>query len=477
MLSAKSTIHKKINPLGRFLIRFTATKTLPVLLVFTLFQSVSAQDNSPYSRYGLGDLVPSTNIVNRGMGGFSAGYIDMFSVNFNNPASYAYFQSFKEQKSKKLVVGRPVLDIGINVENRNLSEPNSTQKFKASNALFSHVQLGIPLSTNWGMSFGLRPITRVSYKMSKLERIFDPNTNLPIDSAINLNQGDGGSYLASIGTGYKFSIAKKHSLAIGFNTGYLFGKKDYSSRRAFLNDSILFYPGNYQTITNYGNIYLNAGLQYTISLKNNMSLTAGIYGNMKQTLKASQDIIRETYSYNETQGYTRTDSVAVQRNIKGNITYPSNLTYGLVLEKRGGMDKASWLVGVDYVQNNWSDYRFYDQPDPTVRDKSELRLGGQLRPIPTRSYFSNVAYRAGFFTGNDYVYVNEKLPVTGITLGLGLPIANRSRMTSPDQVTFVNLAFEFVQRGNNESLLKENLFRFSAGFSLTDFWFRKRKYE
>ena len=33
-----------------------------------------AQDNSPYSRYGLGDLSPNTNISSRGMAGLNAAY-------------------------------------------------------------------------------------------------------------------------------------------------------------------------------------------------------------------------------------------------------------------------------------------------------------------------------------------------------------------------------------------------------------------
>ena len=63
-------------------------------LASTLGGSLSAQDNSPYSRYGIGDLHPNSNILNRGMGGISAAYADPLSVNFVNPASYASFKTF-----------------------------------------------------------------------------------------------------------------------------------------------------------------------------------------------------------------------------------------------------------------------------------------------------------------------------------------------------------------------------------------------
>jgi hypothetical protein len=41
----------------------------------------------------------------------------------------------------------------------------------------------------------------------------------------------------------------------------------------------------------------------------------------------------------------------------------------------------------------------------------------------------------------------------------------------------LNLAFEYLKRGNNNNLLKENLFRFSVGLNLSDLWFGKRKYD
>jgi hypothetical protein len=81
-----------------------------------------AQENSPYSRYGLGDIAPSTNIVNRGMGGLSAAYADPFSINFTNPASYSQFLSYIEEKSKKVSSGRVLFDVGINYTSHTLRE-------------------------------------------------------------------------------------------------------------------------------------------------------------------------------------------------------------------------------------------------------------------------------------------------------------------------------------------------------------------
>jgi hypothetical protein len=72
--------------------------------------------------------------------------------------------------------------------------------------------------------------------------------------------------------------------------------------------------------------------------------------------------------------------------------------------------------------------------------------------------------------------VDQKLSQFGVSFGMGLPIVNYNRL-SPGQATLINLAFEYGKRGNNNNLLRENTFRFSLGFSLSDFWFVKRKYD
>ena len=55
------------------------------IFLFLAFTSINAQENSPFSRYGLGDIYPSQNIINRAMGGITATYLNSNSVNFNNP--------------------------------------------------------------------------------------------------------------------------------------------------------------------------------------------------------------------------------------------------------------------------------------------------------------------------------------------------------------------------------------------------------
>lgn len=469
----KSITPKIINVLGG--------KWFAISLILTAYCiPATAQDNSPYSRFGLGDLVPNTNISTRAMGGISAGYTDFKSINYNNPASFGSFLAIRENTTKKLQSGRAIFDAGINIESRTLREPNTVEKFTASNVLFSHVQVGLPLQRNWGLVFGLRPINRISYKMARFSRLNDPNTGEPIDSALTTNEGDGGTYLVNLGTGFKIELNKRNEISFGVNGGYLFGKKDIANRVSILNDSLTYNSGNFQTLTTYGNVHLEAGLQYTTYLKRQndeiMSLTFGAFGNMKQNLRARQDVIRETYVYDPSVGYSRLDSVSETRDVKGTVVYPSQFTGGIVL-RREAFKKVSWLIGIDIVRQNWNEFVFFGEKDPSIQSRTEVRVGGQIRPIAKSNYFSNVSYRFGFFLGNDYLQIQQqKLPIFGATMGFELPIRRFTRQQG-NQETAINVALEYVRRGNNDNLLKENLFRVSFGFALSDAWFMKRKYD
>lgn len=461
--------------------------TTILVLLFSCFSPVLAQDNSPYSRFGIGDLTPQSHLLTRGMGGISAAYADLTSINFNNPASYSYFQGFREAKSKKLVSGRAILDVGMDFESRTLHQTSPVKKFVAGNALFSYIQVGVPLKPNWGLSFGLRPLSRISYKIYRNERLKDPLTGQPIDSAITNFTGDGGAYLASVGTGFDIFHRQDSSraymdqkLSFGVNAGFLFGKKDYSTRRTFLNDTVDYVQGNYETKTNFSDLFITAGLMYKMPVDTfkKISLSVGLYGNWGQKISATQDIFRETFRFDESLGEVRLDSVYDKRNVHGTIVIPASYTFGFALQKPVIMIKdrkeGGWMVGADFSMNNWNQYRFYGQVD-SVKSNWEVRIGGQITPIPARNYFSNVTYRAGIYFGPDYIKVGQKMTRFGATFGMGLPVA-LSRQ-APNQFSVINVALEYNKRGNNNNILRENMFRFSLGLSLSDLWFAKRKYE
>lgn len=434
------------------LVSSTTCKKISLLASLWLcFFSLHAQtENSPYSRYGLGDLLPSQNILNRGMGGVSSAYSDFHTVNFTNPASYAKLKY-------------TTLDFGLELDNRTLRTLNPPQKFSSSSPIISYIQLGLPLSQkrDWGMNIGLRPVTRVNYKIEEKSRV--PG----IDSLNTLYEGSGGSYEVYAGTGY--GIKK---LRLGLNAGFLFGSKNSATRKSFVPDSsdVFYYSSNHERQTNYSGFFLRGGIQYDIELDKRTLLRLGAHGNLKRKINATRDITASTISFNSTTGAIDTLDVALdQKNVKGIVEYPSNVGTGILFERPG-----RWLFGADFDYTSWNAYRFFDETDQ-LKDSWRLNVGGQIVPKPGKNYWSYVAYRAGFWYGTDYIAVqNRDLPVWGFTAGASFPMR---KAAYTNQFSMINLGLEYGQRGNKENVMRENLFRISLGLSLSDIWFVKRKYD
>lgn len=437
MLSAKKIMYKKLSLLG-----------ISFVLGISLLQAQT--ENSPYSRYGLGDLVPSQNILNRGMGGASAAYFDFQSVNFVNPASYS-----------RLKV--TTLDIGAELDSRTLRTIDPPKKYNSISPNISYVQIGIPLSQkrNWGMNIGLRPITRISYNVQSLGRMEG------IDSVRTIYEGSGGSYQVYTGTG--FSIGK---LSLGFNVSYLFGSKDFSSQRFFIADSAntFYFPANYSYQASYGGLMLNSGVQFRQRLSKNTVLQLGAYGNLKRNLRASRDEKIETIQFSQDGSIQRIDSVRDILDVKGQVTYPTSYGLGFMIAH-----KDKYLFAADYSSQKWSEFRFFNETD-RVQDSWKFNVGGQILPnaLNPKSYWGRVAYRVGFMYGKDYINVDKDLPTYAITFGAGLPM-RRAQYTNQHSV--INTSLEFGRRGNKENVLSENFFRFSVGFTLSDIWFIKRQYQ
>ena len=449
------------------LVKLTMLKFLPVLFVTFGFQLTAvAQENSPYSRYGLGDLTPNHNILSRSMGGISAGVLDYQSINFVNPASLGS-------------LANTIFEMGAESDVRAIKSINPPQKFTSVNSLFSYLQLAFPVTpkkllkrkVNWGMSFGLRPVSRINYKIENNKRLSG------IDSLNTLYEGTGGVNQAFVGTGMSIDLSEDinhpKKFSAGINLGYMFGNKNYSTRLSFINDSVNYYRSLSSNQTNFGGFFINGGMQYETSLAKGV-LRLGIYGNLQQEIKASQDIVRETISYDVTGAIYRVDSVSAQTGVKGTILFPSTVGLGFTYQGK------HWLYGMDYETTNWFNYKFFDESDQ-LQNSWVLRAGFQYFPASEKkaaikNYFNYVKYRAGIYYGTDYVILNSSRPDYGISFGTGMPLTSLQRINYGEYV-LLNTAIEIGSRGDKRANLSENVMRFSIGLSMNARWFQKRKYD
>lgn len=428
-----------------------------VVFLLLIFFTASAQENSPFSRYGLGDPYPSQNIINRALGGIGSTYANGQSINLSNPAAYSEL---------KIVT----YDIGLTLDTRSLKSANPVSKYSSVNLSPSYVSLGMPLSKkhNLGLAFGLKPLSKVSYSIEESKR-------LPADSMQYLYEGDGGLYQAFVGVGKRWG-----GLRVGINTGYMFGRKQ-SNTIATPIDSVTTYRSNSQTLTTYNRLFLNAGLQYDAELSKTTVLRFGLSGNLKQKLNAQQQVSRETFTYDDNGAMVKVDSIKQPPEEKGTVQLPVSYAAGIslnssVVDHLGNkFDKS--MIAVEYENTKWTDYRFFNQQDKLV-DSWQFKVGGQLTPNPLsiKSYWDRVTYRAGFYIGREAVNADgNNLPIYGLTIGTGFPI--RKWRSFDNQYTIINTALEFGKRGDKKNNITESFFRFSLGLNLSDIWFIKRKYD
>lgn len=442
---------------------------LAVFLVFPLLNT-QAQQNSPFSRYGIGEFYSGQHAISRSIGGISAAYADGHvgqSVNFNNPATY----------SSLFMV---TLDLGFTIDSRSLKSVTPAGKFTSNNFIPSYLALGLPLNKakGLGLAFGLKPVSSISYSIENRERIAG-------DSLQTLYQGSGGLNQFFVGMSKKWK-----NLSVGFNTGYNFGRKEIETRKTFINDTVAYYQSLSSTSTNLGGVFLSGGLQYDITLSSktdvkaktseNYRLRLGLTGTLQQKLSATQDRTKHTYTVG-TNGDIKIDSIADEQNVKGQVAIPSTYAAGLsfyksVTNARGSFEL--WSIGLEYTSTQWTKYRFYDQADK-LTNSWQYKLGLQFSPDPTSGtgYWTNVNYRAGFYLGKDYIDADGNgLKQFGVSFGAGLPI-RKWRASYDNQFTVLNTAFQFGKRGSSVNNITESYIQFSLGMSLSDLWFQKRKYD
>ena len=446
---------------------------LCLVVIFGFFLvNAQAQQNSPFTRYGIGELYNSQHAISRALGGLSAAYADGLNnnvgqgVNFNNPATYS---------SLYLVT----LDLGVTIDSRTLISNNPTGKFTSNNFVPSYLAVGIPLkrAKGWGMAFGLKPVSSINYSIEQRERTAG-------DSLQTLYQGSGGLNQVFVG------ISKKwNTFSIGFNTGYNFGRKEINTRKTFINDTIPYYQSLNSSTTTFSGVFLSGGLQYEFSLgkkvnvetktTDNYLLRLGLTGTLQQKLNATQDLTRQTYTVG-TNGDVKIDSVLDQNGIKGQVLLPSTYAAGVTLHKTSITPRGVfelWSIGLEYTATQWTKYRFFDQADK-LADSWQYKLGIQFAadPVSGQNYWGTVNFRTGVYYGKDYINPDGAgLKQYGVSFGAGLPIKKWSNYNQ--QFTVLNTALQFGKRGSSVNNVTENYVQFTLGMSLSDLWFIKRRYD
>ena len=254
-------------------------QTLLVLLLTILSGAAVAQNNtnSPYTRYGYGQLSEQGSSNSRAMGGIAYGLRDKYQTNFANPASYTAVDSLTF-----------IFDGAVSLQNTNLS--NGTLKRNAKNSSFDYITMQFRASKWAAISLGLLPYSNVGYSMGE----YREDTEFPDKSTTVSYSGEGGLHQLYLGAGFK--IIK--NLSVGANFSYLWGDITRTAAETFPSSSSVF-PITIQSNVAVKSYKLDFGAQYTHQFGKKHVATLGV------VFSPGHDLNNDAYegSYFGNEGY------------------------------------------------------------------------------------------------------------------------------------------------------------------------------
>ena len=417
--------------------------TLCALLLTMVTGMAIAQNNtnSPYTRYGYGDLSDQSFGNSKAMGGIAFGLRDGAQINPLNPASHTAIDSLTF-----------LFEGGVSLQNMNIS--GSGVKLNAKNSSFDYLAMQFRLHPRIAMSIGLLPFSNVGYSVSDSK----------VDNGVSQTRsftGDGGLHQLYGGIGVK--VLK--NLSLGVNASYFWG--DITRTRTIIypatSESYSYIQQMGVSISDYK---LDFGTQYTLDFNKKHSMTIGAVFSPKHKLNNDYTVTTQVSTTNS-------------NNLDATLELPNTFGVGFTYN----YDKRL-TVGADYSLQQWSKTKFgVNTSDDAVREdfnetytycnRHKVSVGAEYIPnLMGRSYLSHIKYRLGAYYTTPYYKIGGKEATReyGVTAGFGLPVP-RSR-------SILSISGQFVRISGQESaFVNENIFRVSIGLTFNERWFFKRRVE
>jgi len=430
------------------------TYSFIIAMLFTL--TLNAQTFSPQSQFGLGNMHSSLFSSNKAMGGISAGFRGSRDINYLNPASYS-------------AIGYTTFDIGLHLYGNVISD--TARLTDAANGGINHIALAFPvMERKWGMSIGLLPFSYKNYIYN--DAIIEDSTSYNYQS-----KGSGSTYQLFWGNG----IAIKNFSA-GINTAFVFGQLDQSENILFA-DSLNYINTNKHSTVNLKDVMFNFGLQYRVKInklenetkdKENIYMTVGAYGAPTFRIRS----FASNYTNSSFTSILSGNEVAIDSanggsyDLKSQTKLPAYFGAGVAFG-----NESKWTTGIDFHFENW---KTFSSPisNLAMANEWQVKIGGQITPdVLSNKYGKNVTYRVGAHFGKSRIMVdNASFPEFGTTFGFGLPFGKTS--LNNRSYSKLNLSVEIGRRGIvSDIVAKENYYKVTLAYSLSERWFIKRKFD
>ena len=406
-----------------------------IIILSVLFVSdLLAQNISPYTRYGIGDILYTYSSRSLSMGHSGSAIINRNFVSITNPASWSSLSTTRIEFSYALDLSQ-------------LNTSNDSRIYRQGD--FKGFTFAFPVSSDYGIgvAMGLIPYSRMHYSVQELIQ----NDPVVESDYIQNLKGEGGLSKIFIGTSYKLPF----DIILGATFDYYFGNLEYNSQ--------LIFPDNSQRPTEYKLIYSPTGIGTTLGvITPDMSglLKNDIFSNLR--LGISMNLIPEinTDSILTTKSNTFVDTVAEG---KTKMKIPSRFTLGSAVTL-----SDEYILSLDYSFQPWQDFKFTPINEQNLRNAQKISLGFEFQPKFRlgMTFWEQILWRFGLsYEQTQYSIRNNNLNQYSVSGGFSLPFG---------QANSLDFAVEYATRGTKDSnLIMENFIRFNIGFSFGDVWFTR----
>lgn len=436
-----------------------------LLLAFCLLVPFSAKADdgspssySPYSIFGIGDLLLPGTAYNHSMGGVGIAVRNRKYLNPLNPAS---------------VTARDTLafmaDFSVRGENKYFRQAGMSSvhnTFSINDCIVS-----FPIWRSSAMMLGVRPLssTGFAYRTEYTDPAIIGKTG-----KINYEaEGSGGLYQVFLGAGVTFW----KRLSLGAEASYSFGNIQHEYSQVFSDASYsganTYYELSLRTLTG------KFGLQYEQPLGKRAKLCLGA------TYRLGNDIGGFVEKYKLSTSTASSDTLFISIDTLANRAIKPRLASELGVGISLQVDDK-WMLAFDYTRSDWTQCHFSEidgfcANTSTSSGKSifsttvseSFRLGFEIVPNRNdiRYYMRTCAYRGGLYYKRDYFKLDGyDIHSFGLTLGMTLPVFRWHNG--------LTVALEVGQRGSvANNLIRERYFNFSVGLNIFDIWFQKPRYE
>ena len=423
-----------------------------LMVLSTLYVSAQTNgSNSPYSRFGLGNLSDQSQGFNKAMSGVALGFRDGHRINMQNPASYSAIDSLAF-----------IFDVGITLQNANFKSGNNS--VNAHNTTLDYIHAGFRLAPGLGFSLGFIPYSSIGYNFSEstyLGNHFNSGTAMSYTSTYS---GDGGLHEVFVGLGWNPFA----DLSIGANIGYLWGSYSQDITQTFYEGGTATSSSNglhRQIQADLSTYKIDIGLQYPIKIGKDDILTPGVTYGIGHTI----DSPAHYYNY-------MTNGDTAKSTIEKAFDLPTSFGAGLAWAH-----KEQWKVGLDVTHQRWGNANIpqiindqFVSTNTNYHNRTKVAVGGEWQPDAySNKYLRRVQYRLGASFATSYYKVDgvDGPKEFGVSAGLGLPVSRNASNRS-----MVNVSFQWLRSApGNSSLMSENYLRLSVGITFNERWFMKWK--